>query len=227
MRAKLKVVSIMAVCFCAISFCATTAQAELVIIAIEAVVDDVQDSDNYLDGQVNIGDLITGTYTYDTDTPDSSLLAGVGRYEHYAYPCGFSLTVGGLDFKTDFSPGSPEYFTIWITNGGSGVDGISVKSYNNLPLPDGTSVNNIVWYLQDTSENAISSIELPTTAPVLNAWDFNFLQFAAGAGRGGLGSGPGGFGIAAHVTSAVVIPEPTTVLLFGLGGLIFVRRARK
>ena len=225
MRAKLKIVSIMAVCFCALS--APPAQATLITIGIEAVVDDVHDSDNYLEGKINIGDLITGTYTYDTDTPDSSLLAGVGRYEHYAYPCGFSLTVGDLDFKSDFSPGLPEYFTIWITNDSSGVDGISVKSYNNLPLSDGTSVNNISWVLRDYSENAISSIELPTTAPVLNAWDFNFLQFSAGAGRGGLGSGPGGFGVAAHVTSAVVIPEPTTVLLFGLGGLILTRRSKK
>jgi hypothetical protein len=205
--------------------CGGRTQGAIITIAIEGVVDDVRDRDNYLEGRINVGDLITGTYTYDTDTPDANPSSQVGEYEHFAYPCGFSLSVGGLNFKTDFSPGAPEYFTMWITNGSSGVDGISVKGYNNLPLPDGTSVNNIIWYLQDTSQSAISSIELPRTAPVLDDWDFNFLQLAAG---GDVRADPQpGFGIAAHVTSAVVIPEPTTILLLGLGGLMFVRRAKK
>lgn len=197
------------------------ARAELVTIVIEGVVDDVVDPDYFLNGQINIGDVITGSYTYDTDIPNSSPFSGIGRYEHYAYPCGISLDVDGLNFKTDFSPGLPDCFTMWITNGSSGVDGISVISDNNLPLPDGTRVNNIVWYLQDTSENAISSIELPTTAPVLGAWQENFLSIG-----GGIRSREG-FVFLSHVTSAVVIPEPTTILVLGLGGFIFVRRAKK
>src|SRR3990172_1989080 len=98
---KTRIISIMAACFCAMSFCATPAKAALITIAIEAVVDGAHDPDNYLEGRINIGDLITGTYTYDTDTPDSSSSANVGRYEHYSYPSGFSLTVAGLHFVTD------------------------------------------------------------------------------------------------------------------------------
>jgi len=65
------------------------------------VVDYVGDPYNYLNGMVNVGDLITGTYTYDTNTPDSNPSSHVGDHEHFAYPCGFSLSVGGLDFTTD------------------------------------------------------------------------------------------------------------------------------
>lgn len=224
---KTTIVSIMAACFCAISFCAKPAEATLITIEIEAVVDDVQDPDNYLEGRINIGDLITGTYTYDTDTPDWSRSSGIGRYEYFAYPYGISLSVGGLDFMTDFSPGFPEYFTLRITNDSSGIDSISVKSYHNLPLGEGMNVGTIEWLLRDTSSSSISSTELPTTAPVLSDWDTNLLQFGASSGgKDGGGELPIGFGVAAHVTSAVVIPEPATILLLGSAGLIFVRRIR-
>jgi len=213
---------------CGLVFSPSPTQATLITIGIEAVVDDVVETGDYLNGRIKVGDLITGTYTYDTDTPDSSTLSGIGRYAHYAYPCGISLSVGGLNFMTDFSPGFPEYFTVWITNNSSGVDGISVRSYHNLPLRDGMSVGTIEWILQDPSETAILSADLPTTAPILSDWETNFLQFGAGSGgsRDG-GEPPIGFGVAAHVTSAVVIPEPGTILLLGLGGVAIVRKAKK
>lgn len=195
-----------------------TVQAELITIGIEAVVDDVQDPDNYLEGLVNVGDLITGTYTYDTDTPDSSSSSQVGRYEHYAYPCGISLSVGGLDFATD--PADTD-FVIRILNDYLYDDFYWLTSYSNLPVSNGTSVNNIDWMLGDPSETAISTVELPTTGPVLDDWEVNFLNIG-----GGIRSREG-FVFLSHVTSAVVIPEPTTMLLLGLGGLIFVRRAKK
>lgn len=200
------------------------AGAALITIAIEAVVDDVQDPDNYLEGRIEIGDLITGTYTYDTDTPDSSPLPGAGRYEYYAYPCGFLLNVGGLDFVTDYANTD---FLIEIVNNYPDDDGYGVVSYKNLPLPDGTAVSSIAWGLRDGSATAISSAELTSISPVLSDWETNFLQFGAGPGSRDTGEPPTGFGIMAHVTSAVLIPEPTTVLLLAFGGLIFVQKGNK
>ncbi len=203
--------------FCGLILWPIPANSALVIIEIEAVVDDVQDPDNYLDGGINIGDLITGTYTYDTDTPDSSPSPNVGRYEYYGYPCGFFLTVGGFEFVTD---PADSYFFLEIGND-IYVDDYLVRSDRNLPLSNGTSVNNITWSLQDLSATALTSTELPTIAPVLEDWQVNHLS---------IGGGPGdrvGFSLSGHVTSAVVIPEPTTVVLLGLGGVIFVQRGKK
>jgi len=96
-----------------------------------------------------------------------------------------------------------------------------VVSYNNLALSNGTKVNNIAWALRDDSASAISGVDLTATAPALDDWQANFLD---------IGGGPGqrvGFVFEAHVTSAVVIPEPTTILMLGLGGSVFVRRIEK
>jgi len=193
------------------------AQGAIITIAIEAVVHGVHDPDNHLEGLVNIGDLISGTYTYDTGTLDSSSSVNVGRYEHYSYPCGFSLSVVGLHFMTD--PGNTN-FVIRILDDYLYDDFYWLTSYNNLPLSNGTSVNNIEWVLGDPSETAVSSIELPVTAPVLDAWEVNYLNI----------EGPGtrdNILFQAHVTSAVVIPEPSTILLLGFGAIALVRKVKK
>ena len=203
--------------FCGLILSPLGAQATLITIQIEAVVDGVNDPDTDLEGLVKIGDLITGIYTYDTDTPDSSSSANVGRYEHYSYPCGFSLSVSGLDFMTD---PTDTYFEMFVVNNNAGVDGYSVTSYINLPLSDGTSVSNIKWSLQDTSELALSSTNLATTAPALDAWEANYLDIRGQGVRTG-------FAIQGHVTSAVVVPEPNATLLLGLGAIALVRKVKK
>jgi len=201
----------------AVAFCSLPANGALIMIQIEGVVDDVQDPHNYVEGLVNIGDLITGAYTYDTDTPNSSSSPNVGRYEYYAYPCGFSLSVGGLSFMTD--PANTN-FEIEIGDNASYDDFYIVDSLINLPLSNGTSVGRIRFVLGDPSEAAISSIELPTTAPVLSDWQVNYVNIGGGPGRSG-------FVFQAHVSSAVVIPEPWTILLLGFGTIALVRKVTK
>jgi len=195
--------------------CVRSAQGAIITIAIEGVVDHVADPDNYLEARINIGDLITGSYTYDTDTPDSNPLSNVGIYEHHTYPYGFSLSVGGVNFMTN--PANI-YFLVEVGND-IYVDDYVVRSYDNLPLANGTSVNNISWSLQDSSATAITSIELPIMPPVLADWTVNYLN--------GGGGGRAGFAFLGHVTSVVVIPEPGTILLLGFGAIGFVRKVRR
>ncbi|MBN2138824.1 MAG: PEP-CTERM sorting domain-containing protein [Sedimentisphaerales bacterium] len=85
-------------------------------------------------------------------------------------------------------------------------------SRNNLPLSNGAPLGDIFWHLYDPTGSAFSSADLSTTAPVLSGWQSNVLGF--GADRK--------YGISAHVISAV--PEPATIFLFGIGGLLFARR---
>ena len=215
MKAKLKVISIMAVCFCALSFCAPLAQGTLITIEIEAVVDFVEDRGNYLEGKIKPGDIITGSYTYDSSTPDQDWLWGsesdvVGRYHYFNQPYGISLTVDEFVFQTN--PDSVNFLVSIVNDNQSGNDVYAVGSSSNLPLSNSTVVDSISWTLKDHTGSVFSSDALPTTAPVLVDWQENILRF--GSDRR--------YGIFAHVTSAV--PEPATIILMCMGGLLISRR---
>jgi len=190
-----------------------TAEGTLITIEIEAVVDGVGDDGNFLEGQISPGDTITGWYIYDTSTPDTNPLPNYATYWHYVSPSGISLIVGGFEFRTN--PDDVNY-RIAISDGYQSRDTYSIRSINNLPLSNGTLIEEIYWLLEDPTEEALYSIELPTTAPVLTDWQQNILNISGPGGHGP------GFGIQAHVTSA--IPEPATVLFFFFGGLLLRKR---
>jgi hypothetical protein len=197
----------------ALWFFTSRADAYLVTIYIEAEVDSVGDSGNYLEGKINVGDTITGYYTYESTTVDIEPSIYIGRYEHYSSPYGINLTAGGFVFKTD--PDNVNFIVSVVNAGGTYTsDDFVAVSNNNVNLPQGTVVEKISWNLSDSTGTALSSDALPTTPPVLSDWQFNVLNISGGE-KGY------SFGIWGHVTSAV--PEPTTILLLGLG-IIFLRK---
>jgi len=204
---------ILSVAVCGLFFWPVMAEAKLVTIEIEAVVDYVDDDLSVLEGKINVGDIITGWYTYDTSTPDTNPLPYVGDYEHHTPPSGISLSVGGFEFKTD--PANIDFLVEIINDSTSGGlhDSYVLISYSNLSLSNGASVDTIAWFLRDASATALSSTELSTTAPVLDQWQANVLSIESDRA----------FGIRGHVTSA--IPEPTAILLLTVGALL-VRKGR-
>jgi len=208
---------IITIVICALSFWTLPVQATLITIQIEGVVDDVYDPFDYLGGKIKVGDSIIGSYTYDLSTPDSNPIPQVADYYHYASSCGISLTVGGFEFKTD--PANVDFLVEIINDYTSGglQDNYGLISYNNLPLPNGVSVGGIDWSLTDSSATALSSTKLPITAPVLEDWEFNRLSV-------GGGSRERAFGFFGRVTAVGLIPEPGTLLLLGLGGLMLIKR---
>ena len=212
----MKDVIISIIVVCGLSFCAPEAEATLITIEIEAVVDSVEDlgdGDGYLEGNIEVGDIITGSYIYDSSTLDSDPLDLIqGNYWHYALPAGISLTVGGFEFQTD---PTDVQFRVAIRNDNlSGDDIYWIHSDKNLPLSNGTPVDYVSWGLKDHTGSVFSSDSLPITAPILNQWQENRLRIETSRA----------FYVHGHVTSA--IPETATVLLFGLGGLLLRIRKR-
>ena len=191
-------------------------RAEIVTIYLTAEVTYVDDLADLLEGKINLGDTITGSYSYDSDTPDTIPLDTVGNYWHYNAPYGFNLSTDSLVFQTD-----PDnvHFLVGIFNNHNipPPDGYLLRSYSNLPLSNGVLVDHISWQLDDDSGTALSSDALPTTPPVLEDWGFDWgLRITFGF--------KGSSKIRAEVTSA--IPEPATVLLLALGGLLLTRQRR-
>jgi hypothetical protein len=189
------------------------AHAILITIEIETVVDSVYDESDVFGGQINISDIITGTYIYDSDTLYTIFPEYGHWYIHTDSPYGMFLSAEGFLFETD-----PENvnFTIGVKDDCPGpfdtyFDEFRATSYNNLSLDGGISVSLIEWKLSDSSAQALSNMNLPLTAPFLSDWDFNRLSIS---GAGNI------FNIESHVTSAILIPEPCTILLFGLGTLL-------
>ena len=188
------------------------AQGALVTIQIEAVVDSVWDDGNYLEGKIGVGDIITGFYVYESTTPDSSPSDRVqGNYWHYAPPAGIALTVGGFNFMTD--PFNVAFHVAIRNNDLSGDESYWLASSKNLALSNGTSVDNIVWLLDDSTANVFSTDALPQTPPLLANWEWNVLDVYADRK----------YGIRGHVTSA--IPEPACIILISIGGLFLRKRS--
>jgi hypothetical protein len=197
---------------CGLVFWPLPAHATPITIQIEAVVDSVWDHGNYLKGRISPGDIITGYYTYESTTPDSSPLDPVvGRYYHNSPPAGISLTVSGFDFRTN--PSSVAFDVRIVNDNPSGQDIYALNSFNNLPPSNGVTAEIITWQLNDPTGTVFSSDALPTTAPVLDDWQINHLQLLSWGTP---------YIVDAHVTSA--IPEPSTILLLGLGGIMLRKR---
>jgi len=207
-------VIVWAVGVCLLAVAAPPTQAELITIQIEGVVDTVEDDGDYLQDQIHVGDIITGWYTYDTDTPDTNPFEEIGDYEHSDAPSGIFLTLSGYEFATAID--NVNFLVEIIDNYTSGglYDAYVLRSYNNMALSSGVAVDHISWQLGDDSAMALSSTALPEVAPAIADWGSrNALR---------LHGERGGYIIDGHVT--FTIPEPCTILLLGTGLFAIVRR---
>ena len=195
--------------------CVGLARAEYITVAISGQVTGVSDQYNHFGGQIPVGTPITGTYTYDTAIPDlypSDFI--YGQYWNYTPPAGVSLNVGGFNFRTN--PDNVE-FAVTVNNNNLGEDSYSIWSTKNLSLSNGTIVQDISWYLNDSTGTALSSDSLLLDAPYLSKWSYNTLSISRYRD----------YSIAGTITSAVLVPEPATAFLFGLGLMLARKRSSK
>lgn len=199
-------------------FCYGIAEAVPVTIKITGTITSIRDLEDYpYDEIINIGDTFTGTYSYNSATLDSCTSSNYGCYS-YDSPYGFNVSLGGLEFKTVDS--HDDQFKIAICNDYS-YDRYTVESSQNTPLSTGIAVNRIAWDIYDDTHSALSSDSLTTEAPIINAWSGNTFSI----GCGGFPGGNATFAIWGTVTNAEVIPEPATLAILCLGGLLV--RTRK
>jgi len=205
----------------ALLFCGGLAKATPITIEISGVVTDVGGSDAYLYQETIHEDVtFTGIYTYDSATINSSSRSGLGSYIHNS-PYGFNISLGGFEFKTAVN--HVGQFGILIFNDYSlqTYDRYIVHSEQNVSLSTGLSVNSIGWDLYDNRHTALSSVALPTSAPIISAWGGGTFSI----GCGGLPYGNSTLAIYGTVTQAVLIPEPLTGALM-ITGMFFLRHRR-
>jgi hypothetical protein len=198
---------------------ASVCQAEPVKIGFTGSVDGINDSYNLLQGAVQHGTPISGFYVYDLSmSPSFPASPTVADYWHYQSPYGIWITVGDIQFKTDLNN---VRFLIEIINNYEGFqeDHYLIRSYNNLLFNNDVYIEGLSWQLDDYSGAAISNTTLPVFPPELSAWQFNNLMVSGGRG----GTPPcfdETFQINGHINSDWLVPEPTMLLLFGLGILL-------
>jgi len=189
---------------------------ELITISISGYVTSVSDKYGNLEDKIHVNNILTGTYTFDSEMSDSNPSSTVGDYQYNVSPAGISLSCGGFVFKTDPANVS---FLVEVGNDSSTGDSYVVISYNNLSLSNGVLVDYISWQLDDSTGTALSSDALPLCAPDLTKWQPWCGLYIDGE-RGG------GYLIKVDITSATLIPEPATFLFLSCG-LWFTRRLAK
>ncbi len=159
---------------------------------------------------VNVGDTISATYRYETTTPDTNPLGTVGDYSHSTSPFGFSTaTAGGLAMGTD--PSSVDFLVEIVNDHGSPTprDNYLLRSYTNIHnLPVTLEMTHISWQLDDSTLTALDSTDLPLLPPNLD--DFDQESGFDMSGEGGMLEF---FLVRGVITSATLIPEPTTFLM--------------
>jgi hypothetical protein len=201
-----------------IALAAMAVHGEIIEIGLSAEITYMDDSaKSLLDGQLEVGDTITGGYMYDSDTLDSNPLETVGDYWHDSGPYGIVLNGVGFTFQSD---PADMWFVLEVgdNHAYSTDDHYLIRSYNNLALSNGVLVDLIGWELQDPTGTALSSDALPLGPPVLSDWQYQTLMINLGFKGGAI--------LRAQVTSVWLIPEPATVLLLGCGSVLLLRKRR-
>lgn len=196
------------------------ASAALVTIPLSAKVTAISGA-GVIGNALGAGDMLTGSYTYDTGTPDTNPASNVGDYQHAASPFGIVLQGGGLTFMSN--PAAVD-FLVEVVDGNPG-DAFGMRSYSNADVPElpGIHVAHISWFLKDSSGNALSSTALFAGSPVLADFpDYNVLSIQGCSEPCSENNAAGFFQIDARV-----VPLPSPLLLVGSALCLLALRARR
>lgn len=141
----------------------------IVTFNVSATVREIYDNDNVLGNIINVGDSISGTYTFNTNTPDSDGTPEFGVYEHTpgSGNYGFNITIGNANLTTNTST---DMFNIIIgdANGVLSSDIYAVDDFGaQQPFVNNTVVDNMGIYMDDASASMVTGTNLTNQPPSL------------------------------------------------------------
>lgn len=163
-----------------------SATAQTATFDITATVYDMSDPGGALGGSVNYGDQVTGTYTIDLSTPDDDPSLEYGHYLLSAQPpttppSGFDLILNNFSFKSD--PSNPSFMLdLFVMNSYS--DQFGMGSWGNVPLTNGSSVEDIYLDLYDSTGAALVNTELSAAAPDVSKYEMHDIHLSGMSSNG-------------------------------------------
>ncbi|MBA7685055.1 hypothetical protein ES703_93470 [subsurface metagenome] len=203
------------------------ALATIITVEVEGVVNSVGVGGRFaLDGSVDVGSVMTGSATYDTETPDLDS----GSYALIS----ILMTIGNYSFTHDPSASEPAFFIVYTVDPGYRTFSRAPR-FDGIIYVDGTPMtfDDITWEepygrlrlmnVWTSSDGIITSTELPTSFPDISVFDLR-REFGIGFVEPSTVPNGGGFLIEGDLT--YLVPEPATLLLLALGSLAFLRRPR-
>lgn len=175
--------------------------AEVVRVKITARVADVYDPGTMLHGQIVVGGRLTGTYVYNTNTPNTSDdPEQFGMYVPYVNESRVRFVSGGVVFESN-QPTQGIEILIVPEQGGSGT--FEMTSRDNKRLPSYAQVDEITLRFQG-SGNVTQSVGLPAVVPDLAGYHEKEVVISSDFGQS--------FVVRADIESAeVVVPVAVQV----------------
>lgn len=172
---------------------------------------------------ISTGQPFSGSYTFETTTPDLDGSSNRGRYQGITT---FNVNMAGQAIVLPQTPIQQNNGIFIFDNEGAFRDRYSLNA-------DATGIEASGWRFQqmrldmlDPSQNAFNNDSLPSTPPSLSSFaqrsaSFTFVNRDASGNLLGFGS------VESQVTSLTAVPIPATLLLFGTGltALTGLRRA--
>jgi len=188
---------------------APLAHGALVTFEFSGVIDTVGDAHDLLEGAVQPGDTFSGSYTFDSDTPDSGLEdPDIGLYRF----TGSSMVLWLADLE--FPPAGGTFNVISVADFDVS-DRFMMESYDYESA--GFFISQSHVRLEDPTASAFESDALPTSPPLLG--DFSSREFFWSAY---VDDPDFPFGVTGTVTS--LTPEPQALVLLLVGWVSALRR---
>ena len=186
-------------------------------------------ADSGYDGSFSVGSPFSGSLTLNDAASDLDPSSDSGLYRFDAPPWSAAFQVGNYTFSARGTGSCCSGFEVYVNDRLSGVDQVLFA----VPNPSVIRVPTNFPYMQDSgfyiflrdsvTATALESDDLASVPFTLAAWPSASIEFRAVAAP----TYPSDFHATGTLLTMVVVPEPSTALLLGLGVATFgIRRGR-